>query len=198
MSQLITISREYAFDRVEETTDLVPLDDVQIHREFWHKAWDVTFDEDLRRVVFECRYHYVLDPDATDNAQMETVTEAQPAGDGKETGTLKSGLAMSLYRLNELLPRISSHSSLGEVELAGLATDEFVARFDQGARTRVRFVGVRGHSAALWVFPEVKVQEVVFRRASQVNAAGHVLSVEDHRVRFPIPVLAHFVGVMSQ
>jgi hypothetical protein len=199
MAQLITIVGEETFDRIEQTTDVVPLNDVEAYRDFWHKAWQGTFDATHRRATFNCRYTYALDPEAASNAQMETNTDTTVDAGYGESGTLRSGLVLSLYRLNDLLARAASGApQLTEAELAGLRTPAFVSRFAQAARTQVRFRGRAGDSAALWVFPEVKLQQVVLRRADVVNDAGHVVRFAEHRVRFPIPVLAHVVGVASQ
>jgi hypothetical protein len=198
-TQLITIVGPYAFDRIEQTTEVVPLNDVVAYRDFWHKAWAGTFSRDRRKLVFSCRYHYALDTKSTTNAQMQTETETEPAANERhEVGRLKSGLVMSIYVLNRLTDRISSHPALNEEELAALRTRDFADRFSQAARTQVSMRGRPGEAAAIWLYPEVKLQRVVLRRAEDVNNAGHVLRFGEHPVHFPMPVLTHFIGVASQ
>jgi hypothetical protein len=198
MTQLITVVGRYTFDQVEQSTEVIPLNDVEAHREFWHKAWQGSFASDRRKVVFNCRYQYALDPKATSNAQMRTETETEPSTVNHEVGTLRSGLVASAFVLNKLLARVAGAPTLVPDELAALGTTEFTDRFSQAARTQVSFRGRPGDSAALWVYPEVKIQDVVLQEASEVNPAGHVLSFAEHRVRFPFFVLAHFIGVASQ
>jgi hypothetical protein len=198
MTQLITIVGEYAFDRVEQSTELIPLNDVDRYRDFWHKSWQGTFDPDRRKVLFNCKYLYGLDPERTANAQMETLTDTEQATVSHEVGRLKSGLVLSLYRLNQLLSEISPNPPLGEAELAALKTPTFADRFSLAARTQVSFRGRVGDSAALWAFPEMKVQQIVLRHAEQVNDAGHVIRFGEQRVPFPMPALVHLIGVESQ
>jgi hypothetical protein len=198
MTQLVTVVGRYTFDQVEQSTEVIPLNDVEAHREFWHKAWQGSFAPDRRKVVFNCRYQYALDPKATSNAQMRTQTETEPSTVNHEIGTLRSGLVASAFVLNKLLPRVAGAPPLEPDELAALGTREFTDRFSQAARTQVSFRGRPGDSAALWVYPEVKIQDVLLLEASEVNPAGHVLSFAEHRVRFPFFVLAHFIGVASQ
>jgi hypothetical protein len=198
MTQMISIVGELAFDRVEQTTEVVPLNDVALFREFWHKAWQGTLSEETRRIEFECRYHFVLDPVRTTNAQMESVTETTKGAGPKDVGTLKAGMQLSLYVLNNLLGKVSHEPALTEPELAALKTPDFGARFDQAARTRLKFRGRPGDSVAVWVVPEVKLQTLVLRSADKVNENGCVIGFGERSVRFPMPVLAHFIGVASQ
>ena len=87
---------------------------------------------------------------------------------------------------------------LDDAELHALASPEAVKRFSLAARTRVSVRGRPGDSTALWVYPEVKLQTVLLRAVADVGAGGHVLRFEDRRVNFPVPVLAHVIGVVSE
>ena len=42
------------------------------------------------------------------------------------------------------------------------------------------------------------MQRVLLRQAGQVDDSGHVVTMTDHEVDFPIPVLVHFVGVEGE
>lgn len=198
MTQLISMVGRYTFDRVEQTAEVVPLSDVEANRVFWHKAWQGSFSKERRKLVLNCRYQYALNPDATANAQMETELETDTSPAAHEVGTLRSGLAASGFVLNRLLSRISKDPPLGTEELAALSTGEFVDRFSQAARTQVTFRGRPGDSAALWIYPEVKVQHVVLQEAVEAGPGGNVVRFAEHPVSFPFFVLAHFIGVASQ
>jgi len=197
MNQLITVIEPMTFDRLEQTSEVLALADVQAHREFWHKAWETTFDDEHRKVSFSCTYNYALDPKATENAQMETVTDTERSSVRHEEGTLRSGLVLGLYALNKLLAR-TAHPQLGEEHLRALATPEFVERFSQSAKASVSMRGRDGESAGLWVYPEMRLPELVLAEARDVNEFGQVLGFGERRVRFPVPALAHFIGVRSR
>src|SRR5690606_9897931 len=62
-SLLITAVDEAISDRVEGNRGLVPLNDAERHRPFWHKLWQRTFDRDVRRVTWATRYVYALEPE---------------------------------------------------------------------------------------------------------------------------------------
>ena len=202
LSQLITLVGEYAFDRVEESSpDLVPLKDTTRDREFWHRIWEQTFDaRGLTRVRLSCDYCYVLEGQRTSNARMETKAKvADDAESRRREGTLKSGMILSADALSKLIPRVSGGADqpLSDEQLDALRTPDFVDRFNQAAKTQVEFKGRRGESAALWVYPEMKLREVVLKKIGDVNEHGHVRSFEEETVRFPMPAMIHFVGASS-
>ena len=202
VTQLITLVNEYAFDRVEDASpDLVPLNDANRDREFWHRVWEQTFDDrGLTRVRMSCEYSYVLEGPRTGNARMQTKAKlADDKESRRREGTLKSGLILSPDALSKLIPRLSSGADqpLSEEQLEALRTPDFVDRFNQSAKTQVDFKGRRGESAALWVYPEMKLREVVLKKIGSVNEHGHVQGFEEETVRFPMPAMVHFVGASS-
>jgi hypothetical protein len=197
-TQPITMVGEYTFDSVDESGELIPLNDVDQFRDYWHKAWQGSFSRDLARIEVECKYYYLLEPGEVDNAQVETTLREVEKGLRRSLTRLKTGLLLSPNRLNELLPKISPHPMLNEGQLAALLTPDFVKRVRLAARTRVKFGGRPGHSAALWVFPDVKVHQIVLKKADQIRASGNVISLQPEIAYFPLPALAHFVGVSSE
>jgi hypothetical protein len=196
---LVTLAGEYLFDSVGEGGEALPLNDVARHRDFWHRVWRGTFSGEYRKRTWEARYHYSLDAAGHANGRMETVTR-EDADEGRErTGRLKSGMSLSPYVLNALLPQLSdSAQPLSEAEMEALRAPEFAERFAQSARTQLQFRGRDGEEAACWVFPEVRLQEVTLRRIVRAGGDGQALELAEHRVRFPIPSHIHFVGTRSR
>jgi hypothetical protein len=195
--QLITLVGEYLFDRVEGTSETIALNDVDRHRPYWHKVWQGDFTEDVRRMSFECKYYYTLEHKRTENARMETVTQLLEDDLAGRKSRLKSGLIVSPYGLNELLGQIAKHPQLSEAELAALMSSEFKGRFSHAARTEVKFNGKPRQTVALWVYPEFKLQQVFLKQVDQTNGNGHVRSLKEHPVYFPLPAVAHFIGVST-
>jgi len=198
-SHLITIIGEYAFDRVETTEEVVPLNDVEKFREFWHKVWQDSFTEGIRRRFFDVKYYYTLERERTSNARMETISESDKGnGPRDESGRLKAGLITSPFALNELLPIVSGHPALDQSELRALLASDFSTHFRYAARSKVRFRGKNGDSAALWIFPEFRLNKVILQQPVKTDDKGHVLELAEHEVFFPMPAVAHFVGVRTQ
>ena len=111
VTQLITLVNEYAFDRVEDASpDLVPLNDVDRDREFWHRVWDQTFDErGLTRVRLSCEYCYVLEgPAHGQRPDADEDEDRRRQGVARREGKLKSGMILSPDALSRLIPRLSS------------------------------------------------------------------------------------------
>ena len=197
MTQLITLVGEYCFDRVEGTGEVIPLNDVDRFRPYWHKIWEGEFSSDLRRTNLDCKYYYALEPGRTNHARMETVTQIESTEGTRQTGKLKTGLILSAYRLNELLGQISDYPMLDEEELTALLSSEFKQQFSHCARNSVEFQGRRGDAVGLWVYPEFKLQRVLLKQVEETNENGQVLAFAEQTVYFPMPAIVHFIGVQQ-
>ncbi len=192
----IAIANRYAFDRVGASQNVVALNDIEQHRSFWHKVWQADFTNETVRYEFECKYYYAIEADRNANAQMETVEFLQPARPRKMEGKMKSGLILSPEVLNELSPTIGG-SSLSLDQLEALKTDAFIKHQHRAARNGLKYRGKDGEAAALWVYPEMVLREIVLKKAADVTPYGTIAGFEEETVLFPIPELAHFVGVQS-
>ncbi len=194
MQQRITVVGEYSFDRVEESGEPVSLADFDQYRDLWHKVWQGDFGTGAHSARLDCRYYVVLSPKRTNNARLDTHVES--AKDGGLGGKLRTGMEYSPYVLNHLLTRLAPNTTpLSDAELEALSGTDFVERFNQGAQFSGKLKGRRGERGALWVYPEFKIQTLVLTRADDVDENGNVRSLNESRVRFPLPVLMHFVGV---
>ncbi|MBI3777076.1 MAG: hypothetical protein HY273_16280 [Gammaproteobacteria bacterium] len=194
MQQRITVIGEYSFDRVEESGEPVAASDFERYRDLWHKVWEGDFGSGAHSARLDCRYYLVLNPKRTNNARMDTHVEAD--GNTALGGKLKAGMEYSPYVLNHLLTRLAPNTApLSDAELEALAGSDFVERFNQAAQFSGKLKGRRGERGALWVYPEFKIQTLVLTRAGDVDEHGNVRTLDETRVRFPMPVMMHFVGV---
>ncbi len=195
-TQQITLIGEYIFDRLEEGT-VVPLNDVSKFRAFWHKVWQGSFTKAFFKVDFEGKYYYVLEPARPSNTPIES-TVALDTGDGHaKRGRIRSGMTTSLGALNALIPQISTGKALSEAQLGALASSDFVSRFNSAARFSARLAGKAGVSAALWIYPEVKLHQLVLFKAASTDADSHVRELVEERLHFPIPISVHVIGARS-
>lgn len=195
MQQRITLIGEYSFDRVEESGEPIAASDFEQYRDLWHKVWEGDFGGAGARVArLDCRYYLVLNPKRTNNARLDTHIESD--GDDKLGGKLKSGMEYSPYVLNHLMSRLDPGSTpLSDAELDALSGGDFVERFNQAGQFSSKLKGRKGERSALWVYPEFKIQTLVLTRAEDVDDNGNVRTLNETRVKFPMPVLVHFVGV---
>ncbi len=194
--QLITLVGEYIFDRLGDGK-VAPLNDVSKFRPFWHKVWQGSFDESHFKVDFEGKYVYVLEPWKDTNAPILTTTNFEKGEGRVRRGRLSSGMSTSLAALNALIPQISTGKPLDEPQLKALGGSDFVSRFNTAARFNAGLSGKKGVSAALWVYPEMKMHEVVLLKAASTDADSHVRELVEERVFFPIPVSIHVIGARS-
>lgn len=195
MQQRISLVGEYAFDRVEETGEPIALADFERDRDYWHKIWEYDFSPETRRVALKARYYFVLSPKRTNNARLDTRVTSEDDGP-RSLARLRAGMELSLYALNHLMSRLAPDASpLGESELEALSGEDFVERFNQAGAYQALFKGRPRERAALWAYPEFKLQTLVLAHAADVDANGQVSRLAERRVRFPVPVMMHFVGV---
>jgi hypothetical protein len=197
-SQLVNFTGAFTFQGVETGGDIVALNDVDKFRGFWHKVWQGSFSRETKRWEWECKYYFALHNERGESERMETVTEETPEGGRRIVGRMKSGTRVSLTELNALLPQISSKPSLDAAQLEALASERALATFGRAARTSVEFRGDEGESAALWIYPEMRIQPIALLRAGEPDAHGLVTELAEQVVHFPVPASAHFVGVSTQ
>jgi hypothetical protein len=197
MTQLITVMEGYGFDRIEGQAQVVPLNDVNKHRAYWHQVWQGNFSSAVHQVNLDCKYYYVLERERSNYARMETLVKTEVSGKKEQSGKLKTGLVLTPAGLNELVSQISKHPRLDVAQLIALSGSEFQERFHHCAQTQVQFKGRGRDRMALWVYPEFKVQPVILKKVERVDEAGHIVTLADHIVWFPLPTVAHFVGTQS-
>lgn len=194
MQQRITLIGEYSFDRVEESGEPVAVSDFEQYRDLWHKVWEGSFGTGAHAARLDCRYYLVLNPKRTNNARLDTHVESD--GEDKLGGKLKAGMEYSPYVLNHLLTRLAPNTTqLSDAKLEALSGSDFVERFNQAAQFSGKLKGRKGERGALWVYPEFKIQTLVLTRAEDVDENGNVRGLNETRVKFPMPVMMHFVGV---
>ena len=197
VSQLVTLAGGVMFGRVEEGAQVVPLNNVEKHRAYFHKVWQASLTREDRRYELECKYYTSADREARENARMETKIGVERQGLWRQRGRLKSGIVLSIPALNALLPRETGHPALADEDLQALMTPEFAERFHRAGRTRVELEGREGDSVALWVYPEMRVHDVILSRAAEVDRHGRVIRLDEHAAKFLFPADLHFVGVTT-
>lgn len=195
MQQTLSVMGQYRFDRVEEAGELIPLNDREVFRDYWHQIWTYSFDDETRRVDLHTRYYLTLSPERNRNARVDTDVRREGEG-ARQTLKLRSGYEYSVFALNHLLSRLApDQKPLDETLLSAIASSDFVERFNQAAQHQGQIRGRPGENASLWVFPVMKLQTLLLVKAEQVDDNGVIGSLGEEQVVFPMPVMMHFVGV---
>lgn len=195
----VTFVGPLVFDRMGPARPATRLDDAGAYRGFWHKIWQESLAGDARRFQLACKYYVAVDPARERNGRMESVVDMAQTAPARHAGRLKSGLLVAPDELAALAARLGGGPLSPEVREA-LKTSEIADRLSHVARARLVFEpkhGREGDSVAVWVYPEVQLQEVVFKRPRSVDANGRVLGFQEHTALVPVPVAVHFVGVST-
>ncbi len=201
-TDLFTLTEAYMFNHLKQSIgEAIPLNDVNVHRAFWHKLWQDDLEGETSTVKLNTMYLYQLVANKQNNGQNKTRLKFdKPEDFGKErevVGKMRSGFEVSLQGLNTLMPQVSSHQSLTPQQLMALSDDHFMAGKAFTARTQLRFRGRAGDAIALWVFPEVKIHQISLNKTVSVDQNGQPEGFEEEIVHFPLPSDIHFVGVRT-
>jgi hypothetical protein len=195
IQQSVTVMGSHLFDRVQEAGELIALSDKTRWADYWHQIWQQRFDGDTRRADVQTRYYLTLSDTERTHARIDTQVRRQNDR-ARAKVRLRSGYEYSLFALNHLLQRLDRGlTPLTDVQLRALAASDFQERFTQAAQHQGQFRGRPEDRAALWVYPSMKLQNIVLVKAAQVNQRGVVVQLAEEQVTFPMPAMMHFVGV---
>lgn len=211
-NQFVTLVKEAIFDRIgEKVGPSIPLNDISLHRPFWHKVWEGGYTESRRwHIEFDAKYYYAVDFEADepsrletrlqiieDNARPENTSDSQMPGRRKVRARLKSGMELTLEMLNSMLTS-KGHPAIAPFELSSFKTPALQNYLNQTARAHLELKGKSGDTATLWVYPELDIHQVHMLRISQTNELGQVLGMEKQTLYFPRPSAIHFIGAISK
>lgn len=197
---LISFTSAYLFGFIKQAIgEPILLNDVVAHRNFWHKVWENDLDGKTKRALLSVKYYYQLEPDKQSNTQNKTrVKWDNPEQLGEErkiTGKLKSGFEASLSVLNHILPQVSEYPSLSQVQLNALSAHYALSDITYLAAPKLLF---KDKPTALWVFPELKIHEIILKKVSSVNSNGQPTAFTEEAVHFGIPSDLYFIGLGSK
>jgi hypothetical protein len=183
----------------ERVGEPVPLNDPVRHRNFWHKIYEVDSKGGRRwEINLDSKYYTYYKYDVETNGRVETKlkTNAPNPDEGPVlTGKLKSGMEVSPYALNKLIPDISQYSSLAEPDLLALRSDDMSSLQNQVAANKIQIRGKKEDKGMVWIYPEVTFHKVTIQKPSQTNVNGQVTETKDENVYFPRLSHIHFLSV---
>lgn len=200
----ILISDGYTLGRIGEPVQTgIPLNNVNTHRNFWHKIWESPLTSLRSEVHIVCKYYMHYNPRAVQNAQIETrkqenQKEEEHSGRQQTFIKMKTGMDLSAVALNNLMPLVSPYPSLNEHQLKALRHYEFKKLVDTAAQSQLSFRNKNGVTNSLWVYPEVDLIKLTLKKANEINPYGNVLSTMDEEVVFARPSSLHFIGTQNK
>ena len=184
----------------------IPLNNITEHREFWHKVWESSNPADRQKTHLDCKYYLQFRHELERNNQLPTKSLKKK---GKEVSAseyetqddfikIKTGLQVSPHTLNKLVPSVAAGKpGLNEKQLKALANRELNRIMDSSGLVRLEFKTRRGETTSLWVYPEVDLVELGFKKPHSINAYGNVLDLEEEKAFFIKPSALHFIGTKS-
>ncbi len=202
----IMMTSGYLFDGTQSVIkSAIPLNNITEHREFWHKIWEGRSPAGRKRTNIDCKYFMQYEPSSPRNNQIETKTLLKK---GKEVSDseyeadddfikIKSGLQLSPQTLNALIPKISKFPALPEKQLNAIRGQEAKKLLESAGIGHVEFKTRRDETNMLWVYPEVDLLEINFKKANAINPYGNVLDFIDEKAVFVKPASIHFIGTKN-
>ena len=202
----IMMTSGYLFDGTQSVIkSAIPLNNITEHREFWHKIWEGRAPAGRKRTNIDCKYFMQYEPSSPRNNHIQTKTLLKK---GKEVSDseyeadddfikIKSGLQLSPQTLNALIPKISKYPALPEKQLNAIRGQEAKKVLESAGIGHVEFKTRRDETNMLWVYPEVDLLEINFKKANAINPYGNVLDFIDEKAVFVKPASIHFIGTKN-
>lgn len=202
----IMITEGYLFNGLNKVLKAgIPLNNITEHRDFWHKVWENKTSVNRKKSHIDCKYYIQFDTNAVQNSHIETKTLLRKGKEVSESEyeadddfiKIKSGLQISPSALNALIPKISKYPALNETQLNAVKTNDVKKIMDCAAIDHLEFKSLSGEANMLWVYPEVDLCEISFKKPNNVNAYGNVLDLSEEKAAFIKPAVLHFIGTKN-
>lgn len=198
-SEVIHFSDSYLFASVKGKGESVVLNDISVHRAFWHKIWQTKFTKEIMRSKIHIKYYCILTKDKDGVGKMETLIKPKKTEDNYEKSILmKTGMKISIADLNKLIPLISKNSILQENQLNAISSPEFLSSYNTLAQDIIQMNGFENEIAMLWSFPELSMHELLLKKIIKTNEYGMVTEMADELVKFPLPTSLYFIGTKNK
>jgi hypothetical protein len=198
-SEVIHFSNSHLFASIKGRGPGIPLNDVQLHRAFWHKLWQTKFSKEVLRFKIQMKYYYVLTDQQEGVGRMETVTRPVKSEDKFEQSMfMKSGVKINLEDLNKLIPQISGNKMLNDDQLKALKSPGFLSSYNTMAQDVIKINGFENEICMLWAFPELSFHEVILKKISKTNELGMVTELTNDIVLFPLPVSLYCIAAKNK
>jgi len=207
-SHYVHFIETYVFDRIgEQLGDTISFNDINLHRNYWHKIWEGGFSQSNRwHVEFDLKYYYLLNLDEKNIGRLETsknITE-----DNVESGQdhpkrrkvkakLKSGTEIGFTALNNMLSLLKQ-PILEESMLKVLKKSNIEKSFQQVSRIRLEMKGREGDTGTLWSYPELSLYKLHMSQIGKVDSYGQVVSLNPVNKVIPRANFIHFLGTTSE
>jgi hypothetical protein len=202
----IMITKEYLFNGLSTVIKPgIPLNNITEHRDFWHKIWESKNPDDRKKTKIDCKYYMQYEAGASKNSQIQTKTLLKKGKEVSESEyeanddfvKIKSGLQLSPVTLNNLITKISKYPALNENQLNAIKDSSAKKLIDSAGIGHVEFKSRRGETCMLWVYPEVDLVEISFKKPNAINPYGNVLDLTEEKAVFIKPASLHFIGTKN-
>lgn len=198
-SEVIHFTNSHYFSSVKGKGEPIPLNDIQVHRAFWHRLWQTKFSKEVMRTKIHFKYYCMLTNDKDGVGKMETLTKPVKTEDKYERSMLlKSGIKINIGDLNKLIPIISKQNVLEENQLNAINSPDFLSSYNTVAQDIIKMNGFENEIAMLWVFPELSMHELILKKINKTNEYGMVVELTDEIVQFPLPTSLYFIGTKNK
>ncbi len=193
MTMAFRMAQAYLFDYIDSGGTVIPLNDVQAHRAFWHKVYEADLSKGNRVAHIDLRYYYKTEANRGVNAR--SATKHLESSDDKVK--IKAGMLLSPAVLRSIAAQQEKTSPIPQEKLAALHHPDFEAATSLMANFKHELRGWAGERFAIWVWPELRLAKIALQKVAKVNDNGLVLAFEPEFIQFPVPAYTNFVITKS-
>jgi hypothetical protein len=211
-SEIVLVNKYFVKAQGAAVSPERELTDMSLYRPFWNKIWESPSldaagnpDGDNKKYLWELdvntKYTVLLSTEHPTNGLMQTKLLNGPADDDSLTartaGRMKGGIELSLGEVSKLASLWDAEKMLNPDQLDALRTDTVAQNGSGEFMDSIKLKGKASERGMVWVVPAFRLFEFTLGSVQKVDSTGRVTSVNDEKVRFPLPVAGRVLGVKS-
>lgn len=197
-SQVIHLISNYAFSTVTKVGTAIPLNDIKLHRSFWHQLWQTTYTSEFKRLRINLKYYCQLNAEKSGIGRMETLTKLEKTDDDYERYfKMKTGLQIGIADLNLLTHTLTKNPMLNQEQLQPLSNPDFLENYHTMSQDILKMNGFNNEITTLWAFPDVSIHDIVLKKVAGTNGNGLINKIEDEIIQLAMPTAINLIGTKN-
>ena len=210
-TEIVFVSNYFIKQQGKDVSDERELTDMKVYRAFWNKIWESPILDGLNentahKKIWELdatmKYLVLLTADHDSNGIIETKM-LKPETDSESMteltkGRMKAGIELSIVEVSKLCAMWDGEPVPDAEKLEAFKNEAFIKNNATEFIYNPKLRGRKDERGMIWVVPVFKLFDFTLNKIVNNNETGQVTEVTEERLRFPLPVSARVIGLLSE